>query len=196
MLKKTIFLIVAQQEAGKDAFGNFLCARAGAERLAFADPVKEAAITMLGMPRSVAYGGEAERRSWSRYGRDARQWLRWIGTELGRQQIDENIWIDRLVEKVKQPTTVITDGRFKNEAFTLQNRLGPDYRVILIRLVRPEFTNEEQHASEAEQLEIPDDQFDFVIINDGSLEQLEAAAQNLLEQACEVACEVAREVAQ
>jgi hypothetical protein len=60
--------------------------------MSFAQPVKEIAIA-LGMPSNVAYGGEAERRAWKKYLKaldkeaDGREWLQWIGTEFGRDQI-------------------------------------------------------------------------------------------------------------
>ena len=155
---------------------------------------------MLGMPAHIAYGGEAERRAWKRYCRDrdactndthdactdARQWLQWIGTELGRLQIHPEVWIHRLMERAPRfaGDVVVADARFKNELGMTpggiekaNNELEHPYRVVKIRIKRPGFENDDQHASEKEQTEIPDEAFDEVVENDGNLKQLEAKAK-------------------
>ena len=195
-MRKIVFLISSQQQNGKDTFGERLARWTNGITLAFADPVKEVAISMLGMPPEVAYGGEAERRAWKRYGKDAREWLRWIGTELGRAQISPEVWIHRMIERVSKSSVgsfVVTDARFGNEldysygdpvmlsqlrdqgSITAFHEAG--FRVVKIRLRRPGAENTEAHASESEQLTIPDDHFHEVVVNDGSPKDLDNKAK-------------------
>jgi hypothetical protein len=63
---------------------------------------------------------------------------------------------------------VITDVRFKNEIVGVHERGGK-----LIRVKRPGVDKAEwNHPSETEQLTIPDEDFDYVLQNDGTLEDL------------------------
>jgi hypothetical protein len=70
---------------------------------------------------------------------------------------------------------VITDGRFRNEIEAVQVAGG-----VALRIIRPgsglsaaaEAGGVKGHQSERELNEIADDEFDAVIYNDGTLEQL------------------------
>jgi len=207
MQKKLLVLISAQMQAGKNEFAATLAKELGFYTLAFANPVKEVAIAMLGMPSAVAYGGETERRAWKRYCHDrkncknethdacsdARQWLQWVGTEGGRDAIHPDVWIHRLLERAARscaPGYVLDDGRFDNELFFAYDSdeklqelavfIGANYpnvfEPVRIRVKRPGHENTDTHASEAAQLEIPDDKFEHVIVNDGDLAKLRSEA--------------------
>lgn len=200
MPQKIMFLISAQLQSGKDLFGSTLAKAANATTIALASPVKEVAISMFGMPSRVAYGGEAERRAWKRYClkrgdcpnptheacSDAREILQWIGTECGRLQVSQDVWIHRLFERAPLfagRAVIVTDARFKNElgmtdALDKANAaLELPFRFVKIRLRRPGHENSLGHASESEQLEIPDAFFDEVVINDGTKQDLESRAR-------------------
>jgi hypothetical protein len=182
-------------QSGKDTFGNALARFLGAVTIAFADPLKEIAV-LLGMPYSVAYGGEKERRAWKKFlkakGRecDGREWLQWLGTEFGREQVGEDVWLERLVEHVKgrrtRPFFVVTDARFENELLDrieeLAQEAGLDVRFFRVRLKRSDAPGGETHVSETEQLGIPDSAFDEVVTNDGTKKDLEAAAVRLADK--------------
>lgn len=192
--QKTIFLVSAQLQSGKDSFGEPLAKRLEAAVISFADPLKEIACT-LGMPAEVAYGGEAERRAWKKFllakGRecDGREWLQWLGTEFGREQISDNLWVRLLLERVGRSSRqhfVVTDARFKNEILEpieeLARELGLDVRFVRIRLSRPDAPGGEIHPSETEQLSIPDARFDEVVINDGTLKDLQNKAEKIADK--------------
>jgi hypothetical protein len=122
--------------------------------------------------------------------------LQLLGTEWGRRCYD-TIWVDYALRVAK---TILTDQRSYSAAFGLgwgangyQSRRAvgvviPDVRFKnevkgikaaggkLIRVVRPGSGlkgTTGQHQSETEQTEIPDEMFDFVIHNVGTLEALE-----------------------
>lgn len=74
---------------------------------------------------------------------------------------------------------VISDARFKNELAGIKAAGGKVIRVKRPGVEAPAW----QHASETEQMEIPDSEFDYIVVNDGTLEDLagkvDALARNL-----------------
>jgi hypothetical protein len=188
-MKRVVFLICAQMQSGKDTFGAPLAEALGADVLSFADPLKEIAV-ILGVPPRVAYGGEKERRGWKKlhksFGREAdgREWLQWLGTEFGRNQVGIDIWIELLLGRCGQ-ATVVTDARFKNELFKIEQvaeRLGLEIQFVRIRLVRPGQSVSDAHPSEAEQLSIPTSAFDEIVVNSGTIADLEEKARKIADK--------------
>jgi len=123
--------------------------------------------------------------------------LQTLGTEWGRT-FSQNMWVDYAIRAAKQllagenfytrvdgvqswmnavPSglAVITDGRFRNEIQAVQEAGG-----VALRIIRPgsglsaaaESGGVKGHASERELNEIQDNEFDGVVLNDGTLEQL------------------------
>lgn len=134
--------------------------------------------------------------------------LQTLGTEWGRNCYDD-IWVEYAVRiyqqlqigdcyydaktglrmttsvsNVMEPkkNVVVSDVRFKNEIAGLK-KAG----AKLIRIRRPGYeTPRWNHPSETEQLDIPDDEFDFVIRNSGDLEDLaQTLAVFILDQTSE-----------
>jgi len=128
--------------------------------------------------------------------------LQQLGTEWGRDCYDM-VWVNYMLRTAKtilekkygysmdrglnrmgwigdDPVGVcVPDVRFKNEMDAIREAGG---KVVRIR--RPEAGlggAAGQHASEAEQDEVPDSYFDCVIENVGSLEQLEAMVKEMME---------------
>ncbi len=93
--------------------------------------------------------------------------LQLLGTEGGREQIHPNIWVNATLGDIK-PTDkiIVTDVRFPNEVYGIKKRNG-----IVIRVVRPSKVSTSTHPSETSLNDF--NQWDYVIINDGTLEQLE-----------------------
>ena len=118
--------------------------------------------------------------------------LQKIGTEVGRECYP-NVWIEYGLKAAKKilecpqdliydktrgvlPSktkdiikgVVIPDCRFLNEIDAIHNLDG-----LVIRITRPySGLKGTTHPSEVEQLSIPDDKFDHIIVNDGSLDDL------------------------
>ena len=55
--------------------------------------------------------------------------------------------------------------------------VGGLFSFIKIRLKRPGNENDDEHASEKEQMGIPDSSFDEVVVNDGTIGELEGKAR-------------------
>jgi hypothetical protein len=200
LVQRAVIGVFGNKQHGKNTVGhllewNFRRMQKRTMQFALADSLKEAAIHLLGMPREVAFGDgisteerEKLRTEWVRYGRNGREWLQWVGTELGREQIDSGLWIDRAVDKVAadgQGTHffIITDCRFHNERESLTNRLGGVFIPFIKILVRrPSVPVDLAHPSESEVAEMTNDMFDHVILNEGTMEHLEATVQTLVEE--------------
>lgn len=192
MEKRACVLFAGNAGHGKDTGANMLadvCRQRdlSALRMAFADPIKEAAVHLLGIPKEVSNGTQQEKLDWNVYGRSAREWLQWIGTELGRDQIHQDIWVHRFVDRALRAShraVIGSDCRFRNEMSTVRELLGDDMKLTIIKIVNPRVTVNLEHQSESEVFHIPDDDFDIVLRNTGSLKdlmgQIEALADRIL----------------
>ena len=104
--------------------------------------------------------------------------LQYVGTQ-GFRTVNENVWAHlamriarHYLKQNKRHIVVFTDCRFKSEATAIWAAGGEVWRVK-----RPETDVKEEgikgHLSETEQEEIPDSQCQAVIMNDGTLENLQ-----------------------
>jgi hypothetical protein len=73
---------------------------------------------------------------------------------------------------------VIPDSRFKNELALIQRAGGKTIRIKRPGVEVPAW----QHASETEQMEIPDSEFDYIVVNDGTLDDLALKVQAMIEK--------------
>lgn len=139
-----------------------------------------------------------------------RDFLQKVGTEAMREVIHRNVWVNSLFADYKKnynsahtlvdpkifegedfeedwseayPNWIITDTRFPNECEAIKKRGG-----ILIRVSRPQFFRKQDlenpeyvakhnHPSETS---LDDYQFDYVINNDGSIEELIGKVREVL----------------
>jgi len=183
---KHIYMIFGQKQSGKGTISDFIQYHyyrqpgTGCWAFGFSDPIKRSAMQILGMPHSVAFGGEEARTGWVKYGKNARQWLQ-RGAEL-RNEVDPDIWIHRLLERVKVSPYdygVITDCRFPNELSEL--RKAYPGRVTAVLVLRGLLKSDDRHETEMAVLGMPWSDFDHVLVNDGNLEDLEAKVQEILQ---------------
>lgn len=124
-------------------------------------------------------------------GLSPRKMMQLLGTEAGRQIIHPNIWVNALFSNYKGrkdhfsvakekyfdfPNWIIPDTRFPNEAKAIKDRNG-----VLIRVNRKNFTKDGRYEVVHDPVENPhpsetalDDytDWDYIIENDGSLEEL------------------------
>lgn len=95
-----------------------------------------------------------------------------IGTNFGRDMINDNIWISTTLNKInKSSNSIITDVRFKNEADSIKEAGG-----IIVRVNRPEHLRfegkvkpEKEHYSETD---LDKYDFDYVLNNSSTKEFL------------------------
>lgn len=195
--------------SGKDTAAGFLLSRSGFVKISLADPIKRFAMDVWEFSNEQLWGASKYRNAPDyRYELSPnnfltpRHVLQHLGTEGGRA-IDYDVWIryairtaSRLLEDsdciytqrdglernpaAGGPTkaVVIPDVRFINEIEHIKRAGGK-----LLRVVRPGAGLEgsfAEHQSEAEMANIPDELFDTVIQNTGTLEDLKRNVEDFV----------------
>lgn len=141
---------------------------------AFADPIKEMVMQMLPMTERRILWGPSELRITKVPNSEVtyRQLLLDLG-KLGRSY-DPNIWINATVHMAnffaQTGIAIIADVRFKNEFQAMKNE-----KFFLIRVIRPNCaqTSTSNDISEVDLDDIPDSAFHCVLVNDGSMTDLQ-----------------------
>ncbi|MFJ3084469.1 hypothetical protein ACIPJG_32595 [Streptomyces halstedii] len=168
--------VIGRARAGKDTAGQWLVDTHGYERVAFADPLKEAALKLDPVVMgSMRYGdtpyrlSSAVRSSGWEEAKDLFPEVRRILQELGAavRAIDEDFWLRAAVERVLEANeadhpVVITDVRYPNEVASLR-RAG----FALLYIHRPGVAQLD-HASER----LTPEDADYLICNDQSISDL------------------------
>lgn len=169
--------------AGKDTVGNILISEYGFTKLSFATALKDVISILFSWPREMVEGATPESRIWRETvddywsqktgieGFTPRKALQIVGTDLLRDRLYKDIWIDIVEDKIAKlietnPCTniVITDCRFDNEINLI--RKFPNAHIF--QVTRPNHTITENLN------------YDFVIQNDNSIEDLKTRISYLL----------------
>lgn len=200
-MTKKIIAFTGLIGSGKDTAADYLVNHHQFRRDSFAATLKDAAAAVFGWNREMLEGRTKTSREWRE---SVDQWWaqrldiphltpRWVlqnwGTELFRHHFHSDIWIASLENKLRfgQDDVVITDCRFPNEARAIK-RVGG----LVVRIKRgpdPEWfhtatTNTDLmptlfpqvHASEYNSAPI---EYDQLIINDGTIDELYSKLKNL-----------------
>lgn len=184
-----IVAIGGYKTVGKDTVGELLSELYGFQRLAFADPLKAVAlaadpiIALSGTNFSEdkfepwrlsemvdTFGWEDVKSNFP----ESRRFLQKLGQEGCRNVLGSDIWINAALaelDKFNGLDIVFTDMRYKNEAEVLKRR-----GAVILRLNRPGCEAGE-HASEREIDEVKPD---YVINNDGSLDDLKTKVDEFM----------------
>ena len=159
----------------------------GYEIKSFADKLKDMVVILTGCKREDLEDQEFKASKLSKAWNDShgidtyRQLLQVLGTDCGRNIIHPTIWSTALFADYKAlnpprnmaeyhlvkrlyPDWIIADVRFPDEVEKVKERLG-----MVIRIERPGIDTNDQHASETA---LDDYDFENVIINDGSIDDL------------------------
>lgn len=102
------------------------------------------------------------------FGPEIRGLLQRLGTDCGRELVDPNIWVNATFGEMNAPHAqdfAVTDVRFVNEAKAIKDRRG-----IMIRLEKAGVGPVNNHPSETALDDY--DGFDYIIKNDGTVEEL------------------------
>lgn len=193
--------------SGKDTAADFLVNFHNFKRESYAATLKDAVANIFGWDREMLEGRTQASRDW-REQRD--EWwstrlqvnitprfiLQQWGTNVLRQHFHDDIWIASLENKLRtaKDNVVITDCRFPNEIKGLkaqgakvvwvQRGITPHWYSIAEQANRGDIKaqewlrNEGIHASE---YSWAGTQFDYVIDNNGTLDNLEEQIKNLVQ---------------
>lgn len=160
---------------GKDTAAQVLIDEFHFQRVAFADPIKQALLALdpyvPGEDGSfVRLSDFSEGQEWSAVKEDpeVRRLMQIIGTEVGRNLFDPDIWVKlaeaKLASTLSVGHTVVTDVRFPNEARLIRKQGGQ-----LVRITRPDFGPVNEHVSDRASENWT---YDHQIENDGDIDQL------------------------
>ena len=155
-------------------------------RMAFADPIKDIAVHLLGIPKKVSYGTQQDKQDFTVYDKTARHWLQWIGTEMARNQVHQDIWVHRFAEKAlasDAKVVVGSDCRFRNEMSLMREMLAHSMDLKIIKIVNPRVPVNMDHQSESEVYNIHESEFDQVISNTKELTDLREVVNTLADEA-------------
>lgn len=202
--------LFGERAVGKSTVAEMIQCRCGYPVVSFADEIKRTAMRWFGYTKEQLWG-ESDRRSERPPGRPdlptARETLQFLGTEVGRT-LYANLWPEYALDIAKhlefgmpkasdarleyRPETgvyaipgwkppprgvVIADGRFPNETTAISMAGG-----ITVRIYRPGYGPKPgDHVSETALSAIPDDAFNDVIENDGTLQDLNQKVIRLIE---------------
>lgn len=101
-----------------------------------------------------------------------RKFLQFIGTDWARN-IDENVWINIVLNKDIKGIGLLSDIRFPNEFKALKNNGWICVKVTRDNIVNNRTgTGDKMHTSELSINEIKDEDWDVIIDNNDSLEEL------------------------
>ena len=166
---------------GKDTIASVLCDGFGWQRIAFADPLRKA---LLSLDPYIRTGSTYARISrvietvgWDEAKKipEVRELLQRMGTEAGRHIHGDDCWVRLAEAKIERRMTpiVVTDVRFCNELAMLRK-----HGAKIINLVRPGFSKVNDHLSE--QMDYASVS-DLTVINHGLPEDISHAVQAILD---------------
>jgi adenylate kinase family enzyme len=190
--------------SGKNTVGEILKKDYGFEQLSFANVLKDSVSVMFDWPRHLLEGDTDESRNfrekedkfWSKkFNRSItpRSILQQFGTEVVRNNLLQNFWVYSLEKRMnKNKNYVLTDVRFKNEIewlksqnstlIQIQRGIQPHWYSIALQAYSGntkarEFMLKNIHLSEWDWIGTD---VDFLIENDGSLEDLKEKVDSML----------------
>lgn len=165
-------------QSGKDTLANILVEEHGYRRIAFADKIRECLYTLnplvdwITEPRYLQKYVDSIGWEEAKKHPEIRRLLQIFGTEVGRNIIDSNLWIDMALGNLEpSDKVIITDVRYPDEAKEIRWMFGQIWRIN-----RPGVEAINSHASETA---MNDWKFDRVIDNDGSIDDLRAKAKEI-----------------
>lgn len=102
-----------------------------------------------------------------------REFLQRLGTEAMRDGLHKNVWVNALLSDFNKETSkwIVTDMRFKNELSAIKKNEG-----VTVRINRKDCIKID-HPSETE---LDSENFDYVIENNGTLEEFEEKINEFL----------------
>lgn len=187
MTKHKVIGLVGAAGVGKSAVARELIAQHGYKRMSLAHPLKLALRAVLSSwgynEASCDYwieGDGKERPCPALKGQTPRLAMQLLGTEYGRQGLDENIWVDHLVKRIENlpegTRVVVDDVRFDNEANALAMFL--DAQIVKV-VPAPGKSPKRQPPAHASEGGVDDALIDWSVENDFTYEGVNEAIRLL-----------------
>lgn len=162
-------------QVGKDTVANILVEEYGYSKIGFADIIRNACyrlnpiVTLEGL--RLAHLVNIEGWEVAKQIPEVRRLLQVMGTEVGRDLIDPQIWVELTLSNCQNSDKiVISDVRFRNEAEEIKFRGGQVWRISRIEKDSPV----NLHRSETD---MDSWNFDNYISNNGTIDDLRKEIQ-------------------
>ncbi len=186
---RMLIVVAGNAHHGKDALADRIAiVLTSVRRDAFAAPLKMCVHLKTGIPMDVLNGPPEVKNNtkYGRYGKTPRLLMQEEGQEA-RERIAKTVWLDRLVERAQsapERCTIVSDGRHPTEEIVRARALlGAQGTFLGVRVVRPSEPVRRGHPSEDRIADAPDSLFDVIVCNDGTLDDLAAAARQVADLA-------------
>lgn len=164
-MKPKLVGIMGAAGAGKDTAAEYISTVLELDHDSFAAPLYAGLSAILNVSIRSLRDRDVKERPFPGIGKSPRQLLQTLGTEWGRQMVDEDLWLKLAQQRHHARLrfgggTVISDVRFLNEANWIIDANG-----ILLRISRPGVEAVSDHISELAAATMP---ADHTILNSGS----------------------------
>jgi dephospho-CoA kinase len=178
-MTKIIIGITGKAGSGKDTLAQNLINN-GYIKLSFGSALKDIVSIITGWSRDFVDGTNDERHlretlKHPDYNKTCRELMQIIGTDLFRNQLADNIWVNIIKNKIESDKTnnkfVITDIRFNNEAHMIKSMGGH-----IIQIIRDNNQIISSHISENGIVQ----DIDYIIENNGSKDELYDKLNNFI----------------
>jgi len=177
--------LMGRARSGKDSVAAHLVARFAYGRIAFADPLREAALKIdpwmpVGYAMNTRLSSMVERHGWE-YAKDAYPEVRRLLQHIGQtvRDYDEDFWLNVAARKISGAAgwgipVVVTDVRYPNEYDALR-RAG----FTMVRVVRPSEAPPAPHGNHVSETALDGHEADVTVYNTSTLDELRARAELL-----------------
>jgi len=154
MAQPVILGLCARAGHGKSTVARMLVEDFGAVITPLAYPLKIMAGRIYGLSQEQLYGTQADKdRVDTRWGKSSRVLLQELGTEIIRDNLGQDVWVNATLDRIKKLATqdeasriyVIDDVRFANEVREINRAGGKVIRLVCPDAPQPENPN---HPSE------------------------------------------------
>jgi hypothetical protein len=139
--------LLGKAGSGKTTVANWLRDSYGAQKFSYAAPLKEMARRIYGLSDAQLFGTQEEKETIDpRHGKSARQLLQFLGTDVCRDVLGADVWVNAAMSSLRNGITWVCDDlRFPNEAIVIQKRGG-----VVVKLICPDRPSNDngEHASE------------------------------------------------
>lgn len=204
VLTQIVILLGGKLAAGKDEVADVLVEKHNFVKLGMSDVLAEALYRLNPLiqfyPKEIPNSEGAVNASVVRYQQfvdtsgyveakknpEVRRLLQKLGTEVGRELLGENIWVDAVKKKIYAELNagvagvVLTGTRFPNELTIVEsiNELHYSDEVFAtsVYVTRPGHEGDGSHASE---VSLGSEDFEYEFINDSTLDELKTRAEKV-----------------
>lgn len=170
--------IAGRAGAGKDTLADILFERFGVTKIAFADPLKQAAAVAFGLPTKTFHDRNLKEQHNEYWGMTHRKILQLFGNDALKPHFGDDFWVKRWLMTFSSirstDSVVVPDVRFENEANLIRGLGG-----VIVHVIRPGLSVSADAAAHNSEAGIQLHERDVIINNMGTLDQLYAHADRL-----------------